>query len=69
MYSASGQSGAVIVIKTLSGCANATAEAIDTTNFPEIIGTLAGDNTIFMVISSKEAVPALMDQFNEMTAK
>ena len=59
----------IIVIKTLSGCANAAAEAIDTTNFPEIIGTLAGDNTIFMVISSKEAVPALMDQFNEMTAK
>ena len=53
----------------MSGCANAAAEAIDTTNFPDIIGTLAGDNTIFMVISSKDAVPALLDQFNEMTAK
>ena len=50
----------IIVIKTLSGCANAAAEAIDTTNFPDIIGTLAGDNTIFMVVSSKEAVPSLM---------
>ena len=59
----------IIVVKTLSGCANAAAEAIDTTNFPDIIGTLAGDNTIFMVVSSKDAVPALMDQFNEMTAK
>ena len=59
----------IIVIKTLSGCANAAAEAIDTTNFPDIIGTLAGDNTIFMVISSKDAVPGLMEQFREMTAK
>ena len=59
----------IIVIKTLSGCANAAAEAIDTTNFPDIIGTLAGDNTIFMVVSSKDAVPSLMEQFHEMTAK
>ena len=59
----------IIVIKTLSGCANAAAEAIDTTNFPEIVGTIAGDNTIFMAISSKEAVPALMEQFHEMTSK
>lgn len=59
----------IIVIKTLSGCANAAAEAIDTTNFPDIIGTLAGDNTIFMVVSSKDAVPALVDQFREMTSK
>ena len=59
----------MIVIKTLSGCANAAAEAIDTSNFPDIIGTLAGDNTIFMVISSKDAVPALLQQFHEMTSK
>ena len=59
----------IIVIKTLSGCANAAAEAIDTTNFPEIVGTIAGDNTIFMAISSKEAVPSLMEQFHEMTSK
>ena len=59
----------IIVIKTLSGCANAAAEAIDTTNFPDIIGTLAGDNTIFMVVSSKDVVPALMDQFHDMMAK
>ena len=61
--------GNIIVIKTLSGCANAAAEAIDTSNFPEIVGTIAGDNTIFMVISTKEAVPPLMEQFHEMTAK
>ena len=59
----------IIVIKTLSGCANAAAEAIDTTNFPDIVGTIAGDNTIFMAISSREAVPSLMEQFHEMISK
>ena len=59
----------IIVIKTLSGCANAAAEAIDTSNFPEIIGTLAGDNTIFMVVASREAALPLVEQFREMTRK
>ncbi len=42
-------SGNIIVIKTLSGCANAACEAIDTLNFPNIIGTIAGDNTLFLL--------------------
>lgn len=54
----------LIVIKTLNGCANAAAEAIDTNQFPEIIGTLAGDNTILLIISSKEAVPGLTEEFS-----
>lgn len=59
----------IIVIKTLSGCANAAAEAIDTSNIPEIVGTIAGDNTVLMVVSSKEAVHALVKKFLNMTAK
>lgn len=59
----------IIVIKTLSGCANAAAEAIDTSGIDEIVGSLAGDNTIFMVTESKECVPGLMDLFHEMIAK
>ena len=35
----------IIVIKTLSGSANAAAEAVDSLRWPEIVGSLAGDNT------------------------
>ncbi|MCQ2561750.1 MAG: arginine repressor [Clostridia bacterium] len=59
----------IIVIKTLSGCASAAAEAIDTSGVKEIVGSLAGDNTIFMVAESTAAVPALMEMFNAMIAK
>ena len=59
----------IIVIKTLSGCASAAAEAIDTSGIESIVGSLAGDNTIFMVAKTKEDVPALMDMFNGMIAK
>ena len=59
-------SGNIIVIKTLQGCANAACEAIDTLGFPNVVGSLAGDNTIFLVISDPEKVPALVNRFNEM---
>ena len=59
-------SGNIIVIQTLSGCANAAAEAIDTSNFPMILGSIAGDNTIFLVVDDPEKTPDLVEQFNTL---
>ena len=59
-------SGNIIVIQTLSGCANAAAEAIDTSNFPMILGSIAGDNTIFLVVDDPEKTPDLVEQFNNL---
>jgi len=53
----------ILVIKTLSGCANAAAEAIDNLSPESVVGTLAGDNTIFAAIDSKENVQAALDLF------
>jgi len=61
-----GSSGNIIVIKTLSGCANAACEAIDSLNVQNVIGTIAGDNTIFLVVNDPANVPALVGKFNEM---
>ncbi len=47
-------SGQTVVVKTLSGSANVAAEAIDTLGWPEILGTIAGDNTIFIVVRDPE---------------
>lgn len=46
-------SGTMVVIKTISGSANIAAEAIDSMKWPEIVGTLAGDNTIFIAVDDK----------------
>ena len=43
----------VIVIKTLPGCANIVGEFLDLQPHPEIIGTVAGDNTLLVIPSSK----------------
>jgi len=59
-------SGNMVVVKTLSGCANAACEAIDSLEFPHIIGTLAGDNTVFIICDDQKNAPALTARFEEM---
>jgi len=59
-------SGNIIVVKTLSGCANAAAETLDTSNLEHIVGTLAGDNTFLVIVDDPANVPGLITQFNEM---
>lgn len=39
----------LVVIKTLAGHANSAGIAIDDMNFPEILGTVAGDDTLLIV--------------------
>ncbi|MDR0570689.1 MAG: arginine repressor [Clostridiales Family XIII bacterium] len=59
-------SGNIIVIKTLSGCANAAAETIDSMSLPNILGSIAGDNTIFLVVNEPQNVASLVSRFKEM---
>lgn len=59
-------SGNLIIVKTLSGCANAAAEALDTSNMPHIKGSIAGDNTFLLIADDPENVPLILDNFNEM---
>ena len=56
----------LIVVKTLSGSANVAAEALDSLRWPEILGTLAGDNTILLIIRSEADVPAVQARLQEM---
>lgn len=59
-------SGNMIVVKTLSGSAAVAAEALDSFHWPEVLGTIAGDNTIFMVIRSLEDVPVVVGRIQDM---
>lgn len=59
-------SGNLIVVKTLNGSANVAAEALDSLHWPEILGTVAGDNTILLVIRTLEDVPSVMGRIQDM---
>ena len=58
--------GNIVIVKTLSGCANAACEAIDSLSLPHVMGSVAGDNTILIVIDTPEHSEDFIDTFNEM---
>jgi transcriptional regulator of arginine metabolism len=55
-------SGNVVLVTTPSGCANALAQAIDDALHPDVLGTVAGDNTILVVSREGVAGSALRDE-------
>ena len=48
------------------GSANVAAEALDSLHWPEILGSLAGDNTILLIIRTNEEVPGVIARIQEM---
>ncbi|MDR3050642.1 MAG: arginine repressor [Oscillospiraceae bacterium] len=56
----------LIVIKTLTGSAAAAAEAVDSMHWSPVVGTLAGDNTIFVAVRSIDEVESVIERFRAM---
>ncbi|MBC5627530.1 arginine repressor [Clostridium sp. NSJ-6] len=49
-----------VVLKTLTGAASAVAEAIDNLYTEDVAGTIAGDNTIFILVRTDEKAEELI---------
>ena len=58
--------GNIIVIKTLPGSANAAAEAVDSMELDGIVGTLAGDNTIFVAAETQDKAQEISGSLNAL---
>ena len=58
--------GNLLIIKCYTGMGNAACAALDTMNLPEIVGTIAGDDTIFVAVASEEMCEKLMAKLNTM---
>ena len=52
----------LLVVKTLPGSAHAVAAALDRTRWPEIVGSIAGDDTVFVATPDRTAVRRLRDR-------
>ena len=59
--------GHMIIIKTMSGSANVAAEALDNLGWPEILGTIAGDNTIFIVARNETTTGEITARIRRLT--
>ena len=60
------KSGNIILLKCISGCANAAGEALDTTDLKHVIGSVAGDNTLLLVIDDPANSDEVVDFLQSM---
>ena len=56
----------ILVIKTVSGMANAVCAALDSMQMQEIVGSIAGDDTIMCAIRTVEDTTALMKKIKKI---
>lgn len=56
----------LVVIRTIPGNAPALAGVMDNSNWEEVIGTVAGDDTILLVIKPKEAVSGVLERITTL---
>ncbi len=60
--------GWLVVVRTLPGSAPAVARAIDLARLPEVLGTIAGDDTIFVAPSSERRARPLASRLGALLA-
>ena len=58
----------ILVIKTVSGMAMAVAAAIDDMNWHEVVGCIAGDDTIMCAIRTVEDTEIVMEKFRRIVS-
>ena len=56
----------IIVIRTLPGLASAAGSAIDAMNLSLVVGTLAGDDTVMVVMRDNNAAAAFCDEIKNL---
>lgn len=59
----------MVVVRTITASASTAAEAIDQLDLAEIAGTIAGDNTIFMMVRSELMAVEIVKKISELVGK
>jgi transcriptional regulator of arginine metabolism len=59
----------ILIIKTVSGMAMAVAAAVDALRMQEVVGCIAGDDTIMVAVRDVEETKSLMDRIHVMIEK
>ena len=56
----------IVVIKTMTGMAQAVCMSLDNIDFENIVGTIAGDDTIFVVCRNLKATGEMLNKFRKL---
>jgi transcriptional regulator of arginine metabolism len=66
LYLGSDGVGNLLIVKTLTGGAQPIAVAIDWEEWPEVVGTLAGDDTILLILRDAAHLPTITRRLEEL---
>lgn len=58
--------GNLLIVKTLTGGAQPIAVALDWEEWPEIVGTVAGDDTILVILRSPDHLPTVNRKLQQL---
>lgn len=58
--------GHIVVVKTYAGMANAIAVCVDSLRHDDIVGSVAGDDTILLVVKTSDGAKALEDELRNV---
>ncbi|MEO8662967.1 MAG: ArgR family transcriptional regulator [Bryobacteraceae bacterium] len=59
----------LLVLRTPPGTANALAVALDNQSWPEVVGTIAGDDTVLVITPDAETAPLLRARLLRMVER
>ena len=60
------EAGLLVILRTLPGSAHAIAAALDRARWPEVAGSIAGDDTVFVACPDRQAVQQVRRRFQEL---
>lgn len=59
-------SGNIICLKTVDGAANLVAKVIDSLEEKEILGTIGGTDTVFVLMKNMDDIPVFVERFEKL---
>ena len=66
LYIGAEGTGNLIIVRTLAGGAQAVAEALDWEEWPEVMGTLGGDDSILIVLRDSKNLTTVLDRLENL---
>ena len=60
------EAGLLVVLRTLPGSAHAIAAAIDRARWPEVVGSIAGDDTVFVAVGDRPSLQRVRRRLEQL---
>lgn len=60
------EAGLLLIVRTLPGSAHAIAAALDRARWPEVIGSIAGDDTVFIAFADRTSLSRIRQRLTRL---